>query len=120
MRMQDIKILLFIDNCSAHPHLDFSNIKLAFFPPNTTSKLQPMDAGLIQNFKLIYSKKLLRHVVFLMDDVSTATEVSKCVTLINAIQWLASAWDQISEDTIEKCFKKCGFFSEINGKFGKI
>ena len=65
MRMQDIKILLFIDNCSAHPHLDFSNIKLAFFPPNTTSKLQPMDAGIIQNFKLIYSKKLLRHVLFL-------------------------------------------------------
>jgi len=120
MRMQDRKILLFIDNCSSHPHLDFSNIKLAFFPPNTTSKLQPMDAGIIQNFKLIYRKKLLRHVLFLMDDVSTATEVSKCVTLLDAIQWLTSAWDKISEETIEKCFKKCGFFSEINGKFNKI
>ena len=120
MRMQDRKILLFIDNCSAHPHLDFSNIKLAFFPPNTTSKLQPMGAGIIQNFKLIYRKKLLRHALFLIDDVSTATEVSKCVALLDAIQWLTSAWDQISEETIEKCFKKCGFFSEINVKFNKI
>lgn len=121
MRMQDRKILLFIDNCSAHPHLNFSNIKLAFFPPNTTSKLQqPMDAGIIQNFKLIYRKKLLRHVLFLMDDVSTATEVSECVALLDAIQWLTSAWDQISEETIENCFKKCGFFTEINGKFNKI
>ena len=51
------------------------------------------------------------------DDVSTATEVSKCVTLLDAIQWLTSAWEQISEEAIEKCFKKCGFFSEINGKF---
>ena len=76
MRMQDRKILLFIDNCSAHPHLDFSNIKLAFFPHNTTFKLQPMDAEIIQNFKMIYRKKLLRHALFLMDDVSTATEVS--------------------------------------------
>lgn len=120
MRTQDRKILLFIDNCSSHPHLDFSNIKLAFFLSNTTSKLQPMDDGIIQNFKLIYRKKLLGHVLFLMDDVSTATEVSKCVTLLGAIQWLTSVWDQISEETIEKCLKKCGFFSEINGKFNKI
>ena len=79
-----------------------------------------MDAEIIPNFKLIYSKKLLTHVLVLMDNMSTATEVSKCITVIDAIQWLASAWDQISEETIEKCFKKCGFFSELKGKLSRI
>lgn len=79
-----------------------------------------MGAGIIQNFNLIYRKKLLRYILFIMDDVSTATEVSKCVALLDAIQWLTSTWDQISEEAIEKCFKKYGFFSKINGKFNKI
>ena len=30
-------ILLFIDNCTAHPEVQLSNIKLVFLPPNTTS-----------------------------------------------------------------------------------
>ncbi len=52
MREQHRSILLFVDNCSAHPDLTLSNIKLVFFPPNTTSKLQPCDSGIIQNVKL--------------------------------------------------------------------
>ena len=43
LKIQDRKILLFVDNCAAHPHISLSNIKLAFLPPNTTSKLQPLD-----------------------------------------------------------------------------
>ena len=60
MRTQNRKILLFMDNCGAHPHLDLSHIELAFLPPNTTSKLQPMDAGIIQATKMTYRKMLLR------------------------------------------------------------
>ena len=56
MILQDRKILLFMDNCGAHPPTTLSNIKLVFFPPNTTSHLQPMDAGIIQNVKLHYRK----------------------------------------------------------------
>ena len=43
MRYQKRKILLFMDNGSSHAHLNLKNIKLQFFPANTTSKLQPMD-----------------------------------------------------------------------------
>ena len=32
-------ILLFIDNCTAHPDVQFSNVRLAILPPNTTSKV---------------------------------------------------------------------------------
>ena len=51
-----LHILLYIDNCTAHPKVHLSNIKLIFLPPNTTSQLQPLDAGIIQAVKMIYRK----------------------------------------------------------------
>ena len=46
-------ILLLIDNAGRHyKNLvgKFSNIKVCFLPANTSSKLQPLDLGIIQNF----------------------------------------------------------------------
>lgn len=57
MKLENRKVLLFIDNCSAHNHdIELSSIKVHFLPPNTTSILQPMDQGVIQNFKMFYRK----------------------------------------------------------------
>lgn len=52
-------ILLFLDNAPYHPiDTQFSNIKLVFFPPNTTSKAQPLDQGVIHSFKCHYRRML--------------------------------------------------------------
>ena len=67
MRRQNRHILLFLDNCGSHPHMELENVKVVFLPPNTTSKLQPMDAGIIQKLKMVYRKKLLRHIIFFVD-----------------------------------------------------
>lgn len=40
------KILLFIDNCTAHQVPNLKNVKVIFFPPNMTSYVQPMDMGM--------------------------------------------------------------------------
>lgn len=40
------KLILFVDNCTAHHRtlsIKLKSVTLAYFPPNTTSKLQPMD-----------------------------------------------------------------------------
>ena len=57
-------ILLFIDHAPCHnADLEYSNVIVKFFPPNTTSKLQPLDQGIIKNFKCFYRK----HPLFCMN-----------------------------------------------------
>ena len=109
MRRQNRHILFFLDNCGAHPHMELKNVKVVLPPPNKTSKLQPMDAGIIQNLKMVYRKKLLRHIIFLMDAASMASDIAKKDTVLDAILWLTSAWDSVKPETISKCFQKCGF-----------
>jgi len=50
MRVANRHILLLIDNCSSHVSAaGLTNVKLIFFPPNCTSKLQPANQSIIQN-----------------------------------------------------------------------
>lgn len=50
------RVLLLLDNCSSHNHdgLNLQYVDVYFLPPNTTSKIQPMDAGIIMAFKMHY------------------------------------------------------------------
>ena len=53
------KVLLFMDNCPAHTAgiLDIANVEVRFLPPNTTSKLQPLDGGIIRALKAHYRRR---------------------------------------------------------------
>ncbi|XP_064423274.1 tigger transposable element-derived protein 4-like [Latimeria chalumnae] len=56
MQRQKRKVLLFVDNCPAHPHIDNLQVTtVVFLPPNTTSKLQPMDQGIIKSNIIVAS-----------------------------------------------------------------
>jgi hypothetical protein len=111
MRIQKRKILVFVDNCTAHPALSLSNVQFKFLPPNTTSKLQPCDAGVIQTVKLHYRKQLLRHLLFEMEEDKSATgpELAKQISLLDAVLWVKKAWRSLKPETIQKCFLKCGY-----------
>ena len=66
MKLGNRNVLLFLNNAPVHPENlvgKCSNIKILFLPKNTTSRLLPLDAGIIKNFKVKYQKKLLRHVI---------------------------------------------------------
>ena len=46
------KVIHFVDNCSAHPIIEgLKAVELAFLPPKTTSKTQPMAQGVIRSLK---------------------------------------------------------------------
>ena len=78
-------------------------------PPNTTSQIQPLDLGTIQNFKIHYRKLLLRFVLSKIDDTNdTVSQIVKSISVLMAIRWVAEAWDSVQEETIRKCFTKSG------------
>ena len=105
-------IALLMDNAGCHPEElkdKYSNIKIVFLPPNTTSKLQPLDLGIIQNFKVHYRKLLLSFVLSKIDDTTyTASQIAKTVNVLKAIRWVAEAWECVKTETVIKCFKSSG------------
>ena len=106
-KAQNRSILLFMDSAGCHPYDlkgRYSNIKLVFFPVNCTSKLKPLDLGIIQNFKVHYRKLLLRHVITLPTDHNCATDIAKTLEVLQAIRWMGTAWSKVENDTIIKCF----------------
>jgi len=53
------KVLLILDNAPSHISLYKPvNTTIIFLPPCTTSKLQPLDAGVIKTFKAYYKRNL--------------------------------------------------------------
>jgi hypothetical protein len=68
MKLKKRKVLLFLDNATSHTEpLALSNVMLKFLPPNTTSKLQPLDLGIIRAFKARYRKHMLKHLITKID-----------------------------------------------------
>ena len=100
MRFKRRKILLLIDNCAPHKvNIKLSNIKLVFFPPNVTSKLQPMDQGIINESKKYYRSILVRKIIEKMDN-----KLSPEIDLLEGVLTLASAWSKVKASCIENCF----------------
>lgn len=98
-------ILMMIDNCTAHGDIpQLSNVKVQFLPPNTTSKLQPLDQGIIKNFKSYYRKEVVRRFLSDLDNKSPTK-----INLLDAMWMLTKAWQNVSKTTISNCFKKSGF-----------
>ena len=83
---------------------------MCFLPKNTTSCLPTLAAGIIQKFKVKYRELLLK---FVISHKKTATEMVKKVDILKAVRWINEAWSMVSEDTIQKCFQKCGFIREV-------
>ena len=110
------RTVLFMDNAGCHPSdlaEHYSNIKVMFLQPNTTSKLQPLDLGIIMNFKVYYRKFLMRFILGKIEERTTATDV-KSVTILHAIRWVSQAWKEVRSEVIKKCFRKAGI---LNGSF---
>ncbi|CAF1613059.1 unnamed protein product [Adineta ricciae] len=108
MKRNACKIILFLDNAPGHiVDETFSNVKLVFFPPNTTSKCQPLDQGVIKSFKCYYRQKLVRHIISQCTTALTIDQVS--ISVLEAIKWIDLAWKAVTNVTIQGGFRAAGF-----------
>jgi hypothetical protein len=111
MKMQNRHVLLFLDNAACHPHIKLSNVRLAWFPPNTTCVSQPMDQGIIRNVKVHYRKLLMQSLLANMDCTSSASELARTVSVLDAVIWISQAVKKLLPETVTRCFEKAGFFT---------
>jgi hypothetical protein len=108
MRRQKRKIALILDNAPCHPsppHL--TNIELCFLPPNTTSKTQPMDQGVIRCLKAHYRRNIVRRLLKAMEQKQDTR-----ISVLDALQLISKSWAAVTPAAIAHCFNHCGFISE--------
>jgi DDE superfamily endonuclease len=101
------KSLLIVDNCPAHTDgssLGLKNLKIEFLPPNTTSQIQPCDAGIIRTFKSYYRNALVTKWIRELNDGQAINKLN----LKEAIELIADAWDNVKQSTINNCWQNTG------------
>ena len=107
-----LKKLLFIHNVLSYLEyfIDcFSHVKNAFLPKNATSKLQPLDVGMINNFKVLYRRQLLQHALARIKPVFKASYVISNGNLLRSIRWVMDVWRKVKKKNDFHFFSKCGF-----------
>lgn len=109
MAIQNRKILLFLDNATSHPNLNLSNIQLCFFPPNTTSRLQPLDQGIINAFKVHYRTRVVKRLLSKIETVASVSDLVRCINCLDAIYWIKEAIEKMPGTVVPNCFRKAGF-----------
>lgn len=114
------KVLLIMDNHSSHADLvdPREQVTILELPPNRTSKHQPMDAGIIQAWKVRYRTKLLEIRVNTMSSAAQLRKQAKERKVVRGCMGLAeggqphildaaelgfASWQEISEETIMRC-----------------
>lgn len=79
---------------------------MEYLPPNATSHLQPLDAGILKNVEHFYRKWIVRRSLAMVERGDTLTKLS----ILDEMHFLATAWDS-SATTVQHYFRKCGFQS---------
>ena len=122
MRRRGRKIVLTMDNASEHgiegyeeevvdpfKLVRLSHVTVVKLPPNTTSKIQPMDQGIIRSFKMRYRGWLLDALVEMWEAVEWKGDLLKmrpglgeCLRETNRI------WQTLRDGAVYHCFRHSG------------
>ena len=102
-RVECRKVALKIDNCPAYLNVDnLKAIELVFSPPNTTSKIQPMDQGVIRTFKVFYCTNIVKCQIKYIDACRTTPKIN----ILETMRMLVRSWDTASANTVKNCLRK--------------
>ncbi|XP_014661713.1 PREDICTED: tigger transposable element-derived protein 4-like isoform X2 [Priapulus caudatus] len=117
LRLRARHVCLLVDNCSAHPHdVELTNISVRFLPTHVTSIVQPMDIGVIRNWKGHYRSKLSARInaSLAADNERCALDVASSVSVLDALHLANESWDAVLPQTIAACYWKA-FYRDRDG-----
>ncbi len=111
-RMVGRNVLLIMDNCNAHIPLmqlasvvTLCNTTVFYLPPNTTSKIQPCDAGIIRSLKAYYRRRFNCLLIQRLQDKVADPEK---IDVLEAMHIAVAAWSMdVKPETIRNCFRHC-------------
>lgn len=112
------KVLLLMDNFSAHEMAveyfgreeegdenKFERLRwttVVWLPANSTSVFQPLDQGIIQNWKCYVKREFLR---FLMAEFDAGRDIKKTHHVLRAVRWGIDAWEEgVTSTVIQNCW----------------
>jgi hypothetical protein len=103
------KVLLLVDNAPSHltTGVNHANVEIINLPPNTTSKLQPLDAGIIAAFKCRIRKRQLAYALDALESEKNPYKVDQ----LTAMQWARTAWSTLDASTIQNCWRHTGLMN---------
>lgn len=106
------RALLLIDNAPSHPTnlSDLTTcipVEVVFLPPNTTALIQPMDQGVISNFKAYYLRRTLKQMFEKIDgeEKQSIREFWKNYNIMNAVENINLSWNEITERSLKGVWK---------------
>nr|CCA26532.1 PREDICTED: similar to Tigger transposable elementderived protein 6 putative [Albugo laibachii Nc14] len=121
MRSENRKILLLLDNVSSHHAPEtLTHVEIRKLPPNTTAHLQPLDAGIIRNFKSMISNKKALYYADRLDEILSRfgedgqetleleLETIGSVDVLVAMRWAQEAWASVTCTTISNFWRHIG------------
>ena len=106
MRQENRNVCLHLDNFFGH-YIDYepTNVRIVYFGPNLTSWVQPLDAGIIRCFKAHYRQRFCKSALE-RDELGEVDIYS--INLLQVLQMATAAWDDVSPETIQNCWKHAG------------
>lgn len=111
-KMTGRKVVLLLDNFSAHvaaynelstlpEGYGLQNIEIVWLPPNSTSKTQPLDQGIIASFKAVYKRCWLR---FIGEEFDEGRDPHRTMNLLKAFPFIRRSWHEVYPQTIANCW----------------
>jgi hypothetical protein len=106
-------VLLLVDNASSHSveGMQLTNVRVEFLPANTTSKIQPMDQGIIYCVKRAILKAKMNYA---LDNIGSGEINPYKVPILQAIEWCEDAWKGVTSKTIANCWRHSGLLDREN------
>ncbi|BCR98585.1 uncharacterized protein AKAW2_40268S [Aspergillus luchuensis] len=109
-RMVGRQVALLCANFSSHlaayeeVKSQLSNTLIIWLPPNSTSRYQPLDQGIIRTWKAYWKRQWL---VYMMTEYDRGYDPITTMNLLQALRWSISAWNlDLKDDTIRHCFTR--------------